>query len=115
MPYPSLTDYELEREITRCEENFDYHAKTADSVRAMVNSFKKELERRRAQKMVKVPYWVLEVLSAHARKRFENIAPKNRTRVYERALAFVKHHAIGEVWPRDIDGEHHGCTPFREE
>ena len=114
MPYTRLSDDELEREIGHYETDHDRFTNLATETGAQARCLKKERERRRALKMVKVPYWVLEVISAHARKRFENIAPRNRTRNYERALKFVKY-TIGEVWPRDIDGEHHGCTPPREE
>ncbi len=105
MKNPSLySDADLER--LRANERM-----TIESSQRFVREIETELELRRRDRPVTMPLWVFEVLSAHARKRFQNIASHNRTTTYQRALAHA-HRILGrEVWPRDIDGEHHGSTP----
>ena len=86
--------------------------KGAEETKCELRRLEEEKERRRLCK-VHVPAWVLELLSAHARKRYENINPDHRTSNYAHALD-VATDLVGKVWPRDLDGEHHGSTPVRK-
>ena len=70
-----------------------------------------EEDMRRRREPMTVPRWVFELLSAHARKRHENIAAHNSTVNYRRALAVASDTLGREVWPCDIAGEHHGSSP----
>lgn len=86
------------------------HSDNVATSRSQLEDLRGELNTRR-RKTIEVPHWVFEILSAHARKRFENIACENRTDAYEAALSHAARLLCGEVWPRDVEGEHHGSTP----
>lgn len=106
-----LTNQELRTSIASSKSLIQ---RTEESLATMQNNLKRreeELEGRRKYCQVCMPHWVFELLSAHARKRHENIAPENRTDNYHLALCVAAEVLGEEVWPRDIPGEHHGSTP----
>lgn len=108
--YPGYNDDELKEEIERCDSLLCTLRDQSKETRAQLHQLKIELKDRQAHEPIDVPRWVLEVLSAHARKRYQNITPGHRTTRYRKALDYVQI-LVGEMWPRDIDGEHHGCDP----
>lgn len=70
-----------------------------------------ERTERRRRRPVEVPYMILELLTAHAAKRYDNIAPGHQTAKYHSAIRAAYRLLGREVLPRDIEGEHHGSGP----
>lgn len=107
--WSNWSDAELEAQLT----DYSRRAKEAESLyhdlRREQTNVKAEIKARRARGSVTIPFWALEMLSAHARKRFENLSPRHTTMPYEKALVIASRLLDGDVWPRDIDGEYHGA------
>jgi len=113
MPYfRGLNSVQLEAEIESVKADVDRLGQEHIRTSNLLVSLQGEVARRRSTRPMTVPFWALEVLSAHARKRYENITRDHRTSTYAQALDVATNELGREIWPRDIPGEHHGCTPL---
>ncbi|MEE8551559.1 MAG: hypothetical protein V3T08_09940 [Gemmatimonadota bacterium] len=99
----------MRTEIADLERSLRYFADRSKIAGCALHDLKAALKERRAHELIRMPRWALEVLSAHARKRYENITPEHRTDRYKRALGFAAG-VVDKIWPRDIKGEWHGST-----